>query len=102
MDAVVGRDLPREIFNVKTDHLHDRCLTALSELVHIGNDNRMKNPATGSVFRYAENADFFDEGRLRIMQFELFWVNVLAIRKHDDIFAAACDRKVAVFIDDAE
>src|SRR5262245_842357 len=36
------------------------------------------------------------------MELELFRINVLAIRKHNDVFTASSDRKVTLFIDEAE
>ena len=54
------------------------------------------------VLRNSEDADLFDERRLRVVRLKFFGIHVLAVRQNDHIFAPAGDRESAISINEAQ
>src|SRR6476661_10385963 len=99
MDAVVRRNLLRKILDVEADHLCNCRLAAASEFVYIRHYYRVKNPAR-AIFGQAENTNLFNKGRLRVMGLQLFGINVLSVRKDNDVLASSGYRKVTVAVNE--
>src|SRR6267378_25975 len=93
MNPVIRWDLFGQILDFEPDHFRNRGLPAPAELIHIGDNDGVETFAGKPmrVFSNSENADFFDERRLRVVGLEFFGINILSVREHNYIFAAAGD-----------
>ena len=103
-DALGGRHLCREAFDFEAQHVADVDDLCPAEGFKVRNDHGVQ--ALGEWFAgralQSQNTNLLDVGRLQIVSFDFFGVDVFAVAEDDDIFLASGDEEVAVGIAVAE
>ena len=102
-DALVVGERERQALDVEPDDLAEIDDAPLAHHIDVRHHHRVK-PLGGGLAGQgdAEDAELLDEGRLCVVRFDLFRVDVLPGRQDDDLLLAARDDKPAPAVEVAE
>ena len=103
-DALGRGHLLRQSFDVEANDFFGVDDLALLEHVEVGHDHGIEAFGVGvaGLGFQAHHADFLDEGRLQVVGFDLFGINVFAVGEDDEFLAASGDEQIAAGIEVAE